>query len=483
VSLVLAACLAVAWQATAQEQPPAIDPTEAMLNVPVLPSDERAGLRQFTKSDFNSGDLAWTMTGTVAALLLLAPGLAVFYCGMSHRKRVPEVLVENLLLAAALSLTWVLWIYSLAFSRNEFSYDIAKREIQSLDEQYMQGNRFIGGAKHLALRGLDSNLEIATTKYPLRRPDDAVPHLLIMIFQLGVFIAAAAPLAVLMTARFRLGPAILFLVLWGTVVYAPTAYWVWGGGWHAAALDYAGGIVVHFSVGCSALSLVLLPPSNRDTPPSPAEPDLACMGLGTLLFWGGSLLVNAGHAQAATATGVNALVATHLAASAGILGWSGSEWLVQGSARLTGSCQGAMSGLFAIAAGCGYVAPQSAILIGLAAGVAGQAVFRAVTKSPVVNPLMPVFALQGIGGGLGVVLAAVFATASVAGLDRQGDEIRGVLSGNLDRLTVQGAALGSAAALAIVGTYLVAWVVRLFFRRGAELNQHPPGHILVDADQ
>ncbi|MGE5193600.1 MAG: hypothetical protein ACM3U2_13985, partial [Deltaproteobacteria bacterium] len=167
----------------------------------------------------------------------------------------------------------------------------------------------------------------------------------------------------------------------------------------------------------------------------------------------------------------NALVATHLAASAGILGWSGSEWLVLGSARLSGVCAGAVSGLFAIAAGCGYVAPQSAILIGLAAGIAGQAVFRSVTKSPAFSPLTSLFAVQGTGGGLGVVLAAVFATASVAGFDRKGDEIRGVLSGNLERLTVQCAALLSAAALAVLGTYLVAWVVRLFFRREAGLNQ------------
>jgi Amt family ammonium transporter len=130
-----------------------------------------------------------------------------------------------------------------------------------------------------------------------------------------------------------------------------------------------------------------------------------------------------------------------------------------------------MSGLFAIAAGCGYVAPQSAILIGLAAGIAGQATFRAVTRRPAFNPLMSVFALQGIGGLVGVVLAAVFATASVAGLNRQGDEIRGVLSGNPEQLTVQFAALGSTAIWAVVGTLLAAGVAGLLFRRQGRLNQ------------
>jgi Amt family ammonium transporter len=469
--LFLAVCLSAAWRATAQEQPPPIDPTEAMLTVPVLPSDELAGLRQFTRSDFNSGDLAWTMTGTFAALVLLAPGLVIFYCGVTHQNRVTDVLVEYLFLAAALSLTWVLWIYSLAFSRNEFSHDIAQREIQSLDERYMQGNRFIGGTKHFVLRGLDSNLEVTTTKYPLRRPADAVPHLLFMVFQLGIFISAAAPLAVYMAPRLRWGGAVLFLVLWGTVVYAPVAYWVWGGGWHGGTLDYAGSLVIHFSAGCSALALALSQRAAHDAPPPPAEPNLACLGLGTLLFWGGSLLVNASHGLSASAVSVSAMVATHLAASAGILGWSGSEWLVQGNARLTGTCAGAMSGLFAIAAGCGYVAPQSAILIGLAAGIAGQATFRAVTRRPAFNPLMSVFALQGIGGLVGVVLAAVFATASVAGLNRQGDEIRGVLSGNPEQLTVQFAALGSTAIWAVVGTLLAAGVAGLLFRRQGRLNQ------------
>jgi Amt family ammonium transporter len=464
--LILAVCLITARVATAWDSPPPIAPSESMVSDAVARADLLPGLRQFTLGEFDSGRLSSVMVGTLATLLL-APGLALFYCGLSCEKKLPDVLIECLFPAAVLSVTWVLWIYSLAFSRNEFSYDVSQREIQSRDERFRRGNRFIGGARHFALRGLDSNVEITTPKFPLRRPDDAIPHLLFMVFQMGIFVSAAAPLAVLLRARLHSGGAVLFLVVWGTIVYAPIAYWVWGGGWHASALDYAGGIVVHVSVGCSALALALWPRSPREKRLAPAEPDLACLGIGTILFWGGSLLGNASHALSANVSGVNALVATHLAVTASIMGWSGSEWLLQGNVRLTGICAGAMSGLFAIAAGCGYVAPQSAISIGLVAGIAGQAAFRSVARPAAVNPFLALFALQGLSGGFGVVLAALFATASVAGVNRKGDEIRGALSGNFEQLTVQCAALGSAVIWAVVGTIFTAWIVRRMVRRDA----------------
>jgi Amt family ammonium transporter len=458
--LTLAVCLSAVWPAAAQQQSPTPDPSEAMLMLPVVPSDELAGLRQFATAKFDSGHLAWIMLGTFAALLLVTPGLAIFYCGVSRPVRVPQVLVEYLFLAAVLSLAWVLWIYSLAFSRNELSNDVAKREIHSQSQQSLHGNRFFGGTDHVALRGLDSKLENASAKYPLRRPDDAVPHLLFMVLQLGTFLAAAAPLAILLATSLTLPARAIFLMLWGTFVYAPIAYWLWGGGWHTEALDRAGGIVGHVSVGFSALSLAFSRRASGEAAAPAAELDLATVGTGTLLFWGGCLLCHASQSLFANAGGVNSLIATHLAACAGVIGWTGSEWLVDGKARPTGICLGAMSGLFAIAAGCGFVAPQSAILIGLAAAVACQITWRLVSAQPRANPFLWLFALQGIAGGLGVLLAGVFATASVAGVNRRGDEIRGLLSGDWEQLTVQGAALGSAAALAVVGTLLAAGVVR-----------------------
>jgi Amt family ammonium transporter len=239
------------------------------------------------------------------------------------------------------------------------------------------------------LQGFDSELRNDVPDYPLRRPGDAVPHLLFMAFQLGIFIAAAAPLVVCLSPGLALWGRMLFVTLWGTLVYAPIAYWIWGGGWHASTLDYAGGIVVQVTVGFSALALalVLAPPASGPEQPQ-TTPHLALLALGTVLFWAGSLITNASHSLSASAGSTNACVATHLAACTGILGWAGCEWLVRGTASPSGICAGAMAGLFTIAPACGYVAPQSALLIGVAAGVTCQIAWRLATARRGANPLL-----------------------------------------------------------------------------------------------
>jgi len=293
-----------------------------------------------------------------------------------------------------------------------------------------------------------------------------------MAFQLGIFIAAAAPLMVALGNRLKLWVRMLFLLLWGTLVYAPIAYWIWGGGWHSATLDYAGGIVVQATVGFSALALALgLGRLPAGAPPRPQAPALPLLGAGTMLFWAGALVCNASHALAATAGSANACIATHLAACTGILGWAGWEWLVRGTASPTGICAGAVTGLFAIAPACGFVAPQSALLIGLTAGVVGQVAFQTVAARRDDHPLIVLFVLQGIAGVIGVMLTGVFATPGIAGFNRRGDEISGALSGNFEQLGVQAAALGAAVALAFVGTALIAGVIRVIARPAAQ-NGH-----------
>jgi Amt family ammonium transporter len=475
--LAFTGALYVARPAGAQQAPPLItdDRAEAMLrSLPTIPFDEVAGLRQFTRVKFDAGHLSWTMLAVSGALFLMAPGLILFYGGQSHNANAAALLVEFLLFMALMSLAWTLWIYSLAFSRHEHSFDTIEAEIQEIEEGRQPGSRFLGGTSHIALQGLDPQLKDSTSAYPMRRPTDAIPHLLFMLLQLGVMIAGTAPLVAVLAPRFTLAGRMLFGLLWGTLVYAPIAYWIWGGGWHAAALDFAGGIVLHVSLGFSALGLAFLlsrAAVNPDQSAPSEKPNLAWLGIGTALFWGGSLLCNGSHALAANAQSMSACVATHLSACTGILGWAGCEWLARGKASPAGICSGAMAGLFAIAPACGYVAPQSALLIGLAAGVICRLAFGFCCKRWPANSFLTPFVLQGVGGALGVLLTGIFATGGIAGFNRRGDEIHGLLSGNSYQLVVQAAALAATAALAVIGTLLIAAVVRLVARPAAHVEE------------
>ena len=429
------------------------------------PAGEPLGLRQFSLGEFDAGRLAWIMLGTCAALMLVGPGLACIAAGRGGaQKRAVDALLEYLFVASVLSLCWVLWIYSFSFSRYEKSHDITRSEIQGSGIDYSPGNRFIGGAKHVALKGLDSALENTKVTYPIRRPNDAIPHLLFMVFQLGIFVATAPPLAVLLSQRFGWGGAGVYLAGWGTLVYAPIAYWIWGGGWHAAALDFGGGFVIHVSGGFSALALSFCIRPTGEPSAVTSEPDTALLGAGTLLFWAGSLLANSSQTFAPHAGSVSAFVVTQLAAAAGVIGWCGCEWLSKGRADKSGACAGAIAGLCAAAAGSGYVAPQSAMIIGLFAGAVCFAISRK-CKSFDSNPMTALFTLQGCGGALGVLLTGIFATASVSGHNRKGSEVRGLLSGNFDQLLIQCTALAAVAIWALFGTYLTAKLMQLVLRR------------------
>ena len=273
VCLAMAWCMFSTWPAWAQDGRSTVNEVEILLEkAPSTQTGELPGLRRFSSSTFDTGSVTLTLLGAFAAVLLAAPGLAIFYCGLSNSDHRTQTLIQYLFLAAVMSLAWVLWIYSLAFSRNENSFDIDKREIFTSEKQYQKGNRFIGGFEHTALTGFDSNLQDDLPRYPLRRVGDKIPHLLFMAFEMTLFIAAAAPLVVLLPRRWGLPGATIFFVLWGTVVYAPIAYWIWGGGWHAVALDSAGGIVTHLTVGCSSLALAVS--SRRDIPVQSTDPQV-----------------------------------------------------------------------------------------------------------------------------------------------------------------------------------------------------------------
>ncbi|MFV1966433.1 MAG: ammonium transporter, partial [Pirellulaceae bacterium] len=436
---------------------------EFLGQAPNVPSDELGpGLRQFVRGEFDTGDVALMLAGSVSSLLMITPGLLFFYGGLLGHRNVPALMVRYLLLAALLSMMWVLGTYSLAFARNVRSHDASAGEIHPADPKDHQGNPFIGGLDHVAFRGLNSQVGADSALYPLRRPSDRISHLLFMAYQMMFFIAVPAPLVVALTDRLRASGIALFVLLWGTLVYAPLAYWVWGGGWHAAALDTGGGIPAHVGVGFAALAAaVVLGKRENCDDESPPPNRLGYLGLGAALFWGGALIQNASRAFATDGFADNAFVTTHLAACAGLIGWTGMEWLSRGKAGLTGLCAGSVAGLIAIASGSGFVAPPSSIVIGIVGGSACFCAHASVKRWFSGNGFLEVFVLHAVAGVLGVLLTGVFATASVRGYDGEGKLINGLLVGDASRLADQAFAVSSAAALALAGTLIVLLVVRV----------------------
>jgi Amt family ammonium transporter len=366
----------------------------------------------------DSGDTAWILIST-ALVLLMTPGVGLFYGGMVRKKSVVSMLSLSFVALALISIQWVLVGYSLSFSS-----DIAG---------------FIGNLGFLGLRnvGMDSaNLTI--------------PHLAFMAFQLAFAVVTLAILTSTMAERVKLSAFILFGLLWTTLVYDPLAHWIWGGGWLAqlGALDFAGGTVVHISSGFSALAVALVIGKRRgfgDTPMGPHSIPLTL--LGAALLWFGWFGFNGGSALAANGLAANAVVVTHISASAGALSWMTVNWL-EGRPSSLGMVSGAIAGLVAITPAAGFVTPLSSIVIGTVAGViCYKAMFFRIKIG--LDESLDAWAIHGIGGLWGALATGIFATQAVGGYS-------GLLYGNVNQFIAQIIGAGAAILYSFVLAFLLA---------------------------
>ena len=396
------------------------------------------GPRQFTSAHFEAGELAWMLVSTLVALLLI-PGSILFYTGWLGMRRGTELATTSVFFAAVLCLSWSLWIYSLGFAHN---VGVASLPVDRALEQ--AGVPVIGGADHVGLRNLDSQVRARDHEHRQRRFNDPVPHMAFLTFQMFVFVAAAMPLIVSLWEYLTFGRLMILLLAWGTLVYAPVANWVWGFGWlrQAVVLDFAGAAVVHVSAGFTALAAALVFRRHAAFTESGSQDGLVALGL--TLYWMGSLAVHAGCAHAASPQGASAVLTVQLAACSGLVGWAGLDWLRDGRTQLVRACGGAVAGLAAIAASSGYVAPQAGIVIGLFGGLISAGVYRALSVTFRDNAPLNVFVLQGVAGVTGLLLAAIFVSPSVA-FGPGNVPVVGVLGGNLKPLGVQALACGATA--------------------------------------
>jgi len=377
----------------------------------------------------NTGDTCWLLISS-ALVMLMTPGLALFYGGMVRRKNVLSTIMMSFAMLGLIGILWLLYGYSLSFGP-----DIGG---------------MIGKLDWVALRGVgqEPSDTYATT----------VPHLAFMIFQAMFAIIAVALWSGGVVERMKFSAFLLIAVLWFTLVYCPVTHWVWGnGGWLAklGCLDFAGGIVVHINAGMSALALaLLLRPRKGFKEGETMEPhNIPMVVLGTGLLWFGWFGFNAGSALTSGGLASSAFVATNASAAAAALTWMILGWINRRPSAL-GVVTGAVVGLAAVTPAAGFISPIVGIPIGIVAAVIGYycMLFRAKRG---VDESLDVWAVHGMGGGIwGTLAVGIFASVAVnaAGAD-------GLIQGNAMQLAKQLAGVAAVGAFAFVTTWVIGKVV------------------------
>ena len=335
----------------------------------------------------NKGDTAWLLVCT-ALVMLMTPGLALFYGGMVRRKNVLGTIMQSFIALGVVSIQWVLWGYSLSFGP---------------DIGHLIGSLRWFGLNHV---GLAPNPDYAPT----------VPHQAFMMFQMMFAVITPALITGAFAERFKFKTYLLFLVLWSTVVYAPIAHWVWGiGGWirNLGALDFAGGLVVHISSGTAALAAAIIVGKRKIHMEEITKPNNLTMTLtGAALLWFGWFGFNAGSALMSGSLATSAFVSTHIAAAAATMAWVFTEWLHRGQPTVLGAASGAVAGLVAITPAAGYVGPMAALLIGIGVGVLCYFAVGMKTKLGYDDSLDAV-GVHGVGGTFGALMVGLFASTAI----------------------------------------------------------------------
>ncbi len=372
----------------------------------------------------NTGDTAWVLIST-ALVMLMTPGLALFYGGMVRRKNVLGTIMQSFISLGVITMVWVLYGYSLAFGP-----DI---------------NHIIGSLDWIGLTGVgfDANPDYSAT----------IPHQAFMVYQMMFAVITPALITGAFAERFKFSTYLVFIVCWVTIVYIPIAHWVWGvGGWmrNLGVLDFAGGFVVHISSGASALAAAIIVGKRRGLGIEPMLPhNLTMTLLGTAILWFGWFGFNGGSAVASGALATSAMLVTHIAASAAALSWMAAEWMHRGKPTALGAASGAVAGLATITPASGFVGPIPGIIIGLVAGVLCYAAVNYKTKLGYDDSL-DVVGVHGAGSTWGVIALGLFASKAInpAGSD-------GLIYGESALLKVQ----LMAAAVTWIYSFIVTFVI------------------------
>ena len=327
--------------------------------------------------ELNSGDTAWILTSTALVLFMTLPGLSLFYAGLVRSKNAISVLMQCFAIACIVSVAWVVYGYSLAFT---------------------EGNAFLGGTSAFFLSGIGRE-SLA--------PGTTMPHSLFVIFQMTFAIITPALVVGAFAERMKFGAMCLFSLLWFTAVYIPACHMIWGGGYLADVKDFAGGLVVHLTCGVGALVIAIVLGPRKGFPMTAMPPHNRTMVVtGAAMLWVGWFGFNAGSSWAADGLAGMAMLVTHISAAVGALTWMAIEWVRGGKPTIVGIATGMVAGLATITPAAGSVGPEGALLIGLMAGSICFYATLAVKGILGVDDSLDVFPVHGVGGIIGIIMVS-----------------------------------------------------------------------------
>jgi len=336
----------------------------------------------------DSGDTAWILVSSALVMLMAAPGLTLFYGGLLRAKNFLSVMVQCGAIVAVASLLWILVGYTFAFGPVT--------------------NGWIGAGTNAMFNQLGNV-----------RANTSIPESAFALFQMCFAAITPALMAGAWVDRARFGWVVAFSALWGLVVYAPVAHWIWGGGWLSAKLgtmDFAGGIVVHTTAGVSALVVAALLGRRAGFPKTlmlPHSPALTMAG--AALLWMGWFGFNGGSALAANDDAAAAIINTHAAACAAALAWLAIERVSVGKPTSVGFATGAVAGLATVTPAAGFISPGAAIVFGIAAAAICYPMIQLIKFRLKIDDSLDVFAVHGVGGMTGSILLALFLAPQVGG--------------------------------------------------------------------
>ena len=381
----------------------------------------------FAADELDSGDTAWIIVSTALVMMMTPAGLALFYGGMSRYKNLLNTFAMTFVSYCLASVIWVLWGYSLAFGPS--------------------AGGLVGGLQHFLMAGIGPDSLSGT-----------IPTYVFALFQMTFAGITVALVLGSIVDRMKFSAWIIFCVLWLTLIYAPIAHWVWGGGWMGAmgALDFAGGTVVHINAGVAGLILSFTVGKRIGYGREAMFPSsITLTALGAALLWFGWFGFNAGSELAADGVAGSAFLATNTSAATAALTWMFAEWVVTGKPTVLGIASGVVAGLVAITPAAGFVGLGASLIIGLVAGLLGFYSVAKLKKMLGYDDSLDAFGVHGMCGIWGALATGLFANPAIT------EGAAGLFFGNPRQLWIQVVSIVATAAYSAAGTLIVIAVTKL----------------------
>ena len=389
----------------------------------------------------DGANTSWILTSTALVLFMTLPGLALFYGGLVRSKNILSILMQCFSIAAIVSILWLVAGYSIAFA---------------------DGNAYFGSLSKFMLAGISED-----------SLSGDIPESLFALFQMTFAIITPALIIGGFAERMKFSAVLLFSAIWLIVVYEPVTHWVWGGGWlgEMGLLDFAGGTVVHITAGVAALVAAIVLGPRKGFPLRPMPPHNMTMTItGAAMLWVGWFGFNGGSALAANGDAAMAMLVTHISAAAGAVTWMFYEWVKFGKPTALGTVTGLIAGLGTITPASGFVGPAGALVIGIVAGVVCFNAVILIKQKWKIDDSLDVFPVHGVGGIIGTLMAAIFASNELGIFSGQG-----LAEGMTIASQMQVQAIGVVATFAYtaIATYIILKVVGMMtdLRVSAEEEQ------------